>query len=367
MRKPIGGRALATTPWLFFGFLAAAWVTPARALTNEEIAALKGPDRQAILLEGAKKEGKAVLYTALNADNTLRPMAEAFEKKYPGVKFEYWVGGSVEANQKITTERRARNQFADMVEGGTGALNFIQAGVIDSFSSPSLDAYGKEMYSAQGMWAPSRVVYMGMAYNTQLVKAAEVPKTFDDLLNPRWKSKMVWVTGSTAGAPLFIANLLQLWGKPKTEEYLAKMAAQKVTTMATSDLTNMASRVGQGEYEIAIHASGSSTLILTRKGAPVEMQMMEPIPALLNTIQLVKGAPHPHAAMLFLDYFLGKEGQSLLSDTGYLAAHPEVEPSPYLQKIVPRLAKMKEWVVTPEALNERIEPAMELYKKHLDQ
>ncbi len=342
------------------------WMTgPAQALTNAEIANLKGPDRSKILLDGAKKEGKVVLYSPISANATMRPMSEVFIKKYPGVKLEFWVGGTVETMQKITAERRAQNQFADLMEGGTGAYAAIEAGLVEPSTSPSLGVYSKEMYHPFGLWAPSRVAYMGMAYNTRAVSAAEMPKTFDEFLDPKWKNKMVWVTSTDAGAPLYIANLVQTRGKEKAEEYLKKLADQNVVPFP-ENLTNMVNRVGQGEYTIALHAPAHSTLILARQGAPVDVQMMDPIPGLLNTIQLIKGAPHPHAAMLFLDYFLGKEGQTLMSETGYMAVHPEVDPSPHLQKVVPRLAKMKEYVVTPEQLNDTSALTRGLFKKYFD-
>lgn len=363
--KGLGFRAQAGV-WTTVAAVCVAWFAqPAQALTNAEIANLKGPDRSKILLDGAKKEGKVVLYTPISANSTLRPMSEAFAKKYPGVKLEYWVGGTVEQMQKITTERRAKNQFADLMEGGTGAYAAIEAGLVEPIISPSLGVYSKEMYHPFGMWAPSRTAYMGMAYNTRFVQPADMPKTFDEFLDPKWKGKMVWVTSTDAGAPLFIANLVQTRGREKAEEYLKRLSGQDVVPFA-ENLTNMVNRVGQGEYTIALHAPAHSTLILARQGAPVDVQMMDPIPGLLNTIQMIKGAPHPHAAVLFLDYFLGKEGQTMMSETGYMAVHPEVDPSPHLQKVVPRLANMKEYVVTPERLNDNSALTRGLFKKYFD-
>lgn len=338
---------------------------PALALTNDEIARLKGADRQKILVEGAKKEGKTVLYTPINVDSTLRPMGAVFEKKYPGVKFEYWRGGTVEQMQKIGAEVRSKNQFADLTEGGTGATEMIKGGMAAAFASPSLDAYDKDHLDPKGLWAPSRVAYMGLAYNTKAFEGMQVPKSFDDLLNPSLKGKLVWVASTDAGAPLFIANTVNVMGQAKAEEYLKKLAGQNITVYP-NNLSSMVGRVGQGEYALAIHAPAHDPIREGKKGAPLDTQMLDPIPGLINAIQLIKGAPHPHAAMLFLDYFLSEEGQNMMSNTGYMAVHPKVEPSPDLRKVVPRLAGMKEFVVTPERLEALREPSRELYTKYLD-
>jgi ABC-type Fe3+ transport system substrate-binding protein len=335
------------------------------AATNQEIAQLKGPDRTKVLYEGAKKEGKAVMYSPINVEATIRPLAAAFAKKYPGVAFETWRGGTVETLQKIGAEIQAKNQFADLVEGGSGAVPAIKGNMVEAFYSPSLDQYDKAHLDPRGLWAPSRVAYMGFAYNTKVIPDAEVPKTFDDLLNSKLKGKMVWVASTDPGAPLFIANLLQTRGKEKTEEYLKKLSAQDVTAFP-QDLNNMTNRVAQGEYGLAIHSTAHDPVRMHGQGAPINVQMMDPIPGLINAIQLVRGAPHPHAAMLFMDFFMDQEGQKILSDTGYDSVHPKVEPSPDMRKIVPRFAGMKEYVVTPEAIFDTRDVTHELYQKYMD-
>jgi ABC-type Fe3+ transport system substrate-binding protein len=335
------------------------------AATNQEIAQIKGPDRTKILLEGAKKEGKAVLYTPINVNETLIPLGDAFSKKYPGVKLEYWRGGTVEQMAKITAEINSKNQFADLTEGGSGAVQAIKGNMVDPFYSPSLEVYDKAYLDPRSLWAPSRVAYMGNAFNTRQINADQVPKNFEQLLDPKLKGKMVWVPGTDTGAPLFIDNVLKVMGREKGEEYLKKLATQDITPFP-SDLNNMTNRLAQGEYTMSIHSTAHDVKRLAKSNAPVEVQMLEPIPGIVNAIQLIKGAPHPHAAMLFLDYFLSEEGQDVLSNHGYMAVHPKVQPSPHLTSIVPRLVGMKEYVVTPESLFEGREVPRELFKKYFD-
>jgi ABC-type Fe3+ transport system substrate-binding protein len=341
------------------------WGHSALALTNAEIANLKGPDRTKILLEGAKKEGKALLYTSMNIDPALRPMAAAFDKKYPGVKFEFVRANSNEAMQKVGVEVRAKNQIADMMEGGSGAMAAMKAGFAESFSSPSLAAYDKGSLSPEGLWAPTRTNYYGLAYNTKLVPPAEVPKTYDDLLNPKWKDKIAWTTAADNGAMLFIATLIKAKGEAGVEDYLKRLAPQKIID-DPAGATGTTTKITQGEYALNINASAVTPVQLARKGAPIDVSMLEPIPTQINTITLIKGAPHPYAANLFLDWLLSLEGQSLLATTGYQAAHPDVEPDEDTKKILPKFIKKSAYFQTPEDVFNGKPRAAELLKKYFD-
>jgi ABC-type Fe3+ transport system substrate-binding protein len=350
------------------GIIATAWLVfaanAARALTNEEIALYKGADRAQIMLDGAKKEGKVVFYSALNVELTMRPIQAAFEKKYPGVKLETWRGDSPEIVQKVMAERQGRNQVADAIEAGSVAVSAIKGGAVQPFYSPSVAEFLPQHQDPQGMWAPTRFVYYGLAYNTRQVTAAEAPKTFDDLLNPKWKGKMVWVASLDSAAPLFAQNVMRTMGEKAGDEYLKKLAKQDITPSG-SGLTATVDRVAQGEYAIMLAATVHTPLNLAKqKGAPLDVSMLEPVPGIVNTIHLIKGAPHPYAAMLFIDYLTSQEGQTTLNNTGYLAAHPAVDPEPHLHKVVPRLAGLKEWFVTPEELFDMRESSFKLIEKY---
>lgn len=332
------------------------------AATKAEIATLSGPDRQKILMEGAKKEGKVVMYTALVIDTTLRPMKEAFEKAHPGVLFEFWRGATPEIIGKAQTEARARNVFGDLLEGSSIAMPSIKGNLVEKFTSPSLAAYPKEAYDPNGLWASSRVQYNGTVFNTKLVPQGSVPQTYNDLLDPKWKGKLIWSSAAESGAFLMIATLQSAWGEKAAEEYFKKLAAQDIVNEG-GGLVAASNKVGQGEFSIALHIPAQVPIQSAQKGAPTDIQLMEPVTSLINTVQLTKDAPHPHAAMLFIDWMLGKEGQAVLASTGYLPAHPEVDPEPAMRKVIPRLVGKKELFVTPEAAFNSREKSVELYKK----
>ena len=351
-------------------FTAACALLPAgmtKALTLEEIAHYKGSDRAQVLLDGAKKEGKAVFYSALNIELTMRPLQAAFQQKYPGVRLESWRGDSAEIVQKVMTERQARNQVADLIEAGSVAVSAIKGGAVQSFYSPSVAEFLPQHQDPNGLWAPTRFVYFGIAYNTRQVTAEQAPKKFGDLLDPKWKNKMVWVETLDSAVPLFAQNVKRTMGDRAADEYLKKLATQNITPFGSSGLTAMVDRLAQGEYSIAVAATAHTPLNLAKqKGAPLGVEMFEPVPGIVNTIHLIKGAPNPHAAMLFIDYLTSKEGQTTLNNTGYMAAHPAVDPEPHLNKVVPRIAGLKEWFVTPEELFDMRVSSFEYFKKYFD-
>lgn len=327
------------------------------------IATYKGADREQLLLAGARKEGKVVFYSGMIENQALRPLVEAFKKKYPFVAVEYWRGDSRGLVQKALTERRAQRFIGDIVESTGGAEVLIKAGAVQPFSSPAAALYPATYADKEGMWAASRLNYFGLAYNTRQVSAADVPKTYADLLNPKWRGAIAWRADSEVGAGLFIASVLRSMGKEAGEAYLKKLSAQRIVNYAGSARA-LVDRVGEGEYRIALEIYAHHPLISKAKGAPLDTQMLDPATSSLSTIQLVRGAPHPYAAMLMIDFVLSKEGQETLRAAQYLSPNPSVEPDPALRKIIPRLAGFKETVITPELMFESRNESNALFQKY---
>ncbi len=295
----------------------------AGALTVEEVALLKGPDRQKVLEQGAKKEGKLLWYSTLIVDQVVRPVKEAFEKEYPFIQVEYFRGNSERVAQRMITEYQAKRYDVDIVDG-TGSPTMVKkAGFLGRFFSPHLSEYPAELKDPQGYWGVTNVYFMTLGYNTRQVKSGEVPKSWDDLLNPKWRGKMMWSTSRGSGAPVFVGNILTTLGKEAGMAYLQKMAKQNVAK-STASARNVLDLVIAGEFPIAINIFNHHTVISRKAGAPAEWQPLEPVAGLVNTVGLAKNAPHPHAAMLFLDFVLSKKGQSVFQRVDYLPAHPEL-------------------------------------------
>jgi len=156
--------------------------TSAHALTAEEILNYKGPDRQKVLEDGARKEGTVFIYSGMIVNQLLRPLTEAFEKKYPFIKTRYWRGDSNQVLFKVLSEMQANALEADIVEGsGIGAIAVAGSKIVLPFYSPMFEALPKEDIAPNRTWAATRFRYIGLGYNTNYISRDEAPKNYDDL------------------------------------------------------------------------------------------------------------------------------------------------------------------------------------------
>ncbi len=194
----------------------------AMAATVAEIALMKSADREKILVEGAKKEGKLLFYTGLIVDQVVRPVKAAFEKEYPFLQVEFFRGNADRLAQKMLAEYQAKRYEVDVVSGSSAATILRHAGVMQRFYSPPIAEYPSELKDANGFWGSTNVYFMTLGYNTKMVKASELPKTYEDLLNPRWKGQMMWSTSRGSGAPQFIGNILAHEGCRKPAKPICK-------------------------------------------------------------------------------------------------------------------------------------------------
>ena len=287
--------------WVGVVFILAVWFLAlphnAAALTVDEVALLKGPGRQKILEDGAKKEGKLLWYSTLIVNQALRPIKESFEKKYPFIQIEYYRADSDQLAQKMIAEYQAKRFDVDTLDGTSTIVLIKKAGYLQRFFSPQLNDYPANLKGADGYWAVPNVYFMTLGYNTKLVRPNEVPKSMNDLLDPKWKGKMVWSTSGGSGAPIFIGNTLMTMGQENGMAYLRSLARQDVakTTASNRAVLDM---VIAGEYAIAINIFNYHAVISQKAGAPVDWQALEPVPGQVKTLGLAKNAPHPHASML---------------------------------------------------------------------
>ena len=317
----------------------------------QDILTSRAANREQLLLEGARKEGQVVFYSAAIVNQALRPIAEAFMKKYPFIKLTYWRGDTEEIVAKLSAEVRAKNVMADLVEGtGVGELA-VEAGLTLPFSTPAIDALPEMYRDPRGNWVSTRVSYFGIAYNTKLVPADQVPKTYDDLLDPRWKGKLAWRIGTSSGTPLFLTNIRLSRGEEKAREYFEKLAQQKIINFGSGSARTLVDRVIAGEFAIALNIFAHHPLISKAKGAPVNTQLLEPTASTAGTMIVPRGVRHPYAAMLLADFILSQEGQAIFAKAEYFPVRPDVAPLETLAPVVPKTAGVKEMFVSSEQLN----------------
>jgi iron(III) transport system substrate-binding protein len=332
-------------------FVTCSAATAASQPISDDILTYTGGDRQQRLIEGAKQEGRVTYYSGMIVNQALRPLTAAFQKKYPFIKMSHWRGDSEDILTRVSTEMRASNLVADVIEGtGVGELA-VQAGLAQPVWSPQLADIPDFIRDPRRLWAPTRMSYFGIAYNTRLVAAGAAPKTYDDLLDPKWKGKMAWPALTPVGAPLFITNLRLSWGEDKTMAYLQRLRTQNIVNFGAGNPRTLVDRVIAGEYPIALQIFAHHPLISAGKGAPVTAQLLPPVASASGALVIPKGSRHPHAALLLMDFLLSQEGQQILAAAEYLPVRRDVDPVAQIAPIVPSRAGIVENFVTPENLN----------------
>jgi ABC-type Fe3+ transport system substrate-binding protein len=330
---------------------------------DENILTYMGPDRTEKLLAGAKQEGELTYYSAMIVNQALRPLTAAFQKKYPFIKIAFWRADSEEIETKLSAEMRANNLVGDVIEGtGIGELA-VRAGLAQQIWSPQLAGIPEKLRDPDHLWVPTRMSYFSIAYNTRLVPTGTEPKTYDDLLDEKWKGRMAWPLLSAIGAPLFVTNLRLAWGDDKAIAYLRRLGTQNIVNFGAGNPRTLVDRVIAGEYAIALQIFAHHPLISAAKGAPVMSQLFPPVASSAGTLVIPKGSRHPHAAALLTDFLLSQEGQQILAAAEYLPVRPDVEPLPQVASIIPARAGVDDNFISPQKLSEYTETSAKIVEE----
>ena len=290
-----------------------------RPTTLAELAVYNGPDREQLLVAGAKKEGKVVWYTAL-AGGSYKDLARAFEAKY-GVPVEAYRGASRDLIAKVLAESQAKKYLMDVAESSLPLLMLMrEMKRLTPFYVPHLGKFSADAKEEAGkgtvFWATDRESYMGFAYNRQKLPVSAVPKNYDGLLNPSLKGRMAMVTTDTGSRT--VGAML----RTKGEEFLRKLHAQEIIMHSVSGQA-MNDMVISGEVEASPTIFRNHALVAAAKGAPVVWVPMDVVPASAGSAALSSFAPHPHAAVLFIDFLFSPDGQKILESYEYGSATKE--------------------------------------------
>jgi iron(III) transport system substrate-binding protein len=325
--------------------------TLAQAAGAAEIALYRSADRQARLEKGAKAEGEFVWYTSVNAEDIQR-ILEVFEKRYPFIKPKPVRLTSARIVQRYTTESQANTFLADIVDTNDAHIEFFRRkGMLQPYYTPMAEKFDKRFVQAQGYWVANRVTMLVLGYNTRLVKATDPPRRYEDLLDPKWKDQLAL---EREDSPWFMA-LMEHWGEQKGKAFFQRLRAQN--PKIRSGHTHLAQLIAAGEDPLSpnIHSQGMASG--QRRGAPVDWTNLEPVVASSNVSALAKNAPHPNAALLFLDFMLNKEaGQRVIREVNRIPTHPEVLPNP------PRLREGFDFInVDPVKYNDKIDHYTKLW------
>jgi iron(III) transport system substrate-binding protein len=303
------------------------------------------------LIAAAQKEGEVVWYTTLIVDMAVRPVSAAFEKKY-GIKVRFSRANSTETAIKIINEAKADRVQVDVLDGTNTSEVLRRQNLVLAWVPDSAKGYPRAFVDPEGYWVATNVYVITPAYNTDLVPKGTAPKTYDDLLDPKWRGKMVWNGSvSTSGGPGFIGNVLATMGEDKGMAYLRKLAIQKIANHDVS-ARQVLDQVIAGEYAIGLQMFHNQAALSARKGAPSAWIPMEPAMGILQVASVAKNAPHPNAAKLFLDFLMSEEGQTLIGKGGSLPANPKV---PWFdESLRPEVAHFRVNYFTPAEVYDRM-------------
>lgn len=287
------------------------FTSPAAAQTRSiaELANYRGADREEVLTTGAKKEGKLVLYTSLTAH---RDIANVFEAKYPGIKVETYRAGSTDLTRRILSEAQARRNLADLVETTPPTLMVMRDNkLLLPYFSPYLINYPldakEEADKDRVLWATDRESIISLGYNKNIIRPADVPKSFDDLIKPENKGKL-GVSGDSTGVRFLGAVI-----RAKGEEFVKRLAPleMKMHMISGGAIHEL---MAAGEMPMSVSIFRNHVLAGQAKGAPTQWVPLDLNATNAGGVALPAHSNNPHAALLLADFLLSPEGQKIFEE-----------------------------------------------------
>ena len=278
--------------------------------------------RRAQWIEGAQKEGTLTWWTSASPKEA-KEISGEFNKIYPFVKIEYWRGNATERDAKLEQEHTAGRVTVDITGVGdpTHYPRWRKMGIPEKFTDviPAVEKWDKRTYSKYGDWVTPEHTSMVPMYNTKLVPAAEAPKRWEDLLDPKWKGKIGLTTDMKAWYMLALGE--KGWDVEKTEDFLRKLKQQQPIWVAGKSAGH--NLLIAGEFSIMAEGYLRYVFDTRKKEAPVDWSRVGAVPVVGAYYMLVKKAPHPNSSRLFYEWFLSPQGLATIDKvTGKGVAFP---------------------------------------------
>jgi iron(III) transport system substrate-binding protein len=310
------------------------------------------------LIEAARKEGTVVWYTATDVQVSEK-VGNAFEAKYPGMKVQVERAGSERVFQRISQEYGSGIHKADVIET-SDAVHFLlfkrQGWLQPMVPAEVAKHWPNEVKDKDGFYAAYRAHLSVIGYNTSQVKKEDAPKSHADLLDRKWRNRIVKAHPGYSGTVMTGTHALS---EALGWDYLEKLGQQRVMQVQSS--TEPPKKLAQGERSVMADGNEYNMFMLKESGVPVEVvYATEGTPIAIGHAGLLKNAPHPNAAKLFYSFLFSKDTQQLISDVGGLRSfHPEVKEK---AERTP-LSKIKLLYSDPV----KLEPEIETIKKKYEQ
>lgn len=274
-------------------------------------AQLSGPNRTAQLIAGAKKEGSLTLYSSAPVPVT-EALGAAFKKKY-GVTVNVWRGGSEAILQRAVTEARAGQNLVDVMEtAGPDMEAANREKLLQPVKSPVYAQLMPEAVKPGRPWVAGRLSIFVTAYNTNLIRANQIPKTYAGFAAPFWKGRL----GVEADDSNWLMALADAMGEKKTIALFRSIVAKNGMSVRKGH-TLLANLVASGEVPLTFTGYIEQIEGLKQAGAPIAMDFVDPVIAMPTAAAVMAKAPHPYAAVLFFDFYL-TDGQKILAQHDYV-------------------------------------------------
>lgn len=337
---------------LCVSLLLPSWVLAASSPTPEEIwkslEKLPAAEREKKLIEGAKKEGEMLWYTNSGIENATR-YTNAFKKNYPFINAQVWRAKTRQVTQRAIQEAAAGKNIVDIIKPSTDLLPpMLDKNLLGKYETPARAIYPASAKSPY--YTSINYAFRVFAFNPRKLARKDAPKSWDELLQPKWKGEILFDESSLEE----VMALLGAWGKEKTKAYLAKLSQQDLLIRVGRDTTTQMMMAGEAPVAVTTYAYNNESLKAT--GAPVDWVAEDLIPALIYPMTMARNAPHPYAAALFYDFMISEEGQRLIAKEGRVVAHPKVEP------IYPRMKELQSLIGTPRIQLNTLEQNYKLIK-----
>jgi iron(III) transport system substrate-binding protein len=269
------------------------------------------------LIEAAKHEGEVVYYASMNLSEANAVITE-FEKRYPFIKVKLNRTGSEKLLTKVMTEYRVKKLSADVIQTVEFSMHLFNRGGVLARHVPQDNSQYPSEFKEEGFWTTVYYNPYVVAYNTKLVPKPMVPKKYEDLLDPRWRGKLM-IEGTKAD---WFAGMLQIMGQERGLKYMRDLAKQQPSPREGHEL--LAQLVAAGEGLMDVNIPISSVERMKERGAPIDWTAVGAAPAIMVGVGLSSQAARPNAAKLFMDFVLSREGQKLMRTPGRLSARADL-------------------------------------------
>jgi iron(III) transport system substrate-binding protein len=332
--------------------LSPVFLVPAAAQTPEEIwkslEKLPAAERERKLIEGAKKEGEMIWYTNTGVENANRYI-QAFKKHYPFLNAQFWRSKTRQVIQRVVAEARAGRHLVDVIKPSTDLVPvLLEAKILGNYETPVRAIYPS--HAKASYYTSINYAFRVFSYNPRKLARKDVPKSWDELLQPRWKSEIMFDESSLEE----VVSLMAVWGKEKTRSYFTRLSQQDLLIRVGRDTISQMMMAGEAPLAVTTYAYNSESL--RAADAPIDWVAEDLIPALIYPITMARNAPHPYSAALFYDFLLSEQGQQLIAKEGRVVTHPKVDP------IYPRMKELQGYLGTPRVQLNTVEQNHKLYK-----